>query len=383
MSDTDRGVRYEWAEWGRLRRSERLREAVIFYSETAGYHQYFRPVLSALLSQPGPPVLYITSDPSDPQLSAQTDRFQGFFFRRLLPFVVQFLRAPVLAMTMTDLHRFHLRRSVFPVNHAYLFHALVSTHMIYRPGAFDHYDTILCAGPHHVKEIRRDEELRKLPPKRLLEAGYPRLDELMEAHRAYRASAPAKLGKGKVLVAPSWGGANILESCGLELAKALSGAGYGAVIRPHPEWVKRNPAFVRDLSAEIGRLPGASLDLEHGSERSLHEADLLVTDWSGIAMEYAFGTERPVLFLDVPRKVNNPGYEGLGITPLEVEIRETIGRVVSPERIAAVPAEIEALLGQGDTLRRRIVEERERRVFQMGRSAEASARFLLELAKPL
>ena len=32
----------------------------------------------------------------------------------------------------------------------------------------------------------------------------------------------------------------------------------------------------------------------------------MVSDWSGVAMEFAFGLERPVLFIDVPRKTNNP-----------------------------------------------------------------------------
>ena len=58
----------------------------------------------------------------------------------------------------------------------------------------------------------------------------------------------------------------------------------------------------------------------------------MVSDWSGAALEYAFGLERPVLFVDVPRKVNNPEYERLGIEPFEASVREQIGRVVAPER---------------------------------------------------
>jgi hypothetical protein len=47
-------------------------------------------------------------------------------------------------------------------------------------------------------------------------------------------------------------------------------------------------------------------------------------DWSGVAMEFAFGLEKPVLFIDVPRKVNNPEYKTLRAVPLEVSYRDQI-----------------------------------------------------------
>ncbi len=323
---------------------------------------------------------YITSDPADPLRSSAPEGLRVFWFRRLLPFVIQFLRAPALVMTTTDLHRFHLRRSVFPVNHVYLFHALVSTHMIYRFGAFDHYDTILCGGPHHVREIRRAEELYRLRPKRLLEAGYPHLDELADAHRR-RLGRPRE-GKGTVLIAPSWGAANILESCEPRLTQALSGAGYRVIVRPHPEFCRRNPDRIAQLS-KILASKGGVMDMDYGSEESLHAADLLITDWSGIAMEYAFATERPVLFLDVLRKVNNPRYEELGIPSLEAEIRERIGQVVSPVEVERIPGRAEQMLREGPDYRPRIVEERARRLFNAGSSAAACADFLLELRRPV
>jgi hypothetical protein len=41
-----------------------------------------------------------------------------------------------------------------------------------------------------------------------------------------------------------------------------------------------------------------------------------------------------VVFVDLPRKVNNPAYQDIPCEPLEVAIREEIGVVVSPERLA-------------------------------------------------
>ena len=63
----------------------------------------------------------------------------------------------VFIMTMPDLGTFYLKRSVHPVHYVYLFHNMVSSHMTFKPGAFDHFDTIFCVGPHHIDEIRKTE----------------------------------------------------------------------------------------------------------------------------------------------------------------------------------------------------------------------------------
>ena len=49
-------------------------------------------------------------------------------------------------------------------------------------------------------------------------------------------------------------------------------------------------------------------------------------------MEYAYGFEKPVLFIDLPRKINNPAYSQLGIEPMELSVRNEIGKVVHSEK---------------------------------------------------
>jgi len=44
-------------------------------------------------------------------------------------------------------------------------------------------------------------------------------------------------------------------------------------------------------------------------------------------------TLAPVLFIDVPRKVNNPEYELLDITPFEIWIRNNTGKTHSAEKL--------------------------------------------------
>ena len=59
----------------------------------------------------------------------------------------------------------------------------------------------------------------------------------------------------------------------------------------------------------------------------------MICDWSGAALDYAFGLNKPVIFIDVPRKVNNPDYQELGVECFEVWIRDHIGVVSSSSNI--------------------------------------------------
>ena len=43
----------------------------------------------------------------------------------------------------------------------------------------------------------------------------------------------------------------------------------------------------------------------------------MISDWSGVAIEYAFAFEKPVLFIDTPQKINNPDCYQIDIVPLE------------------------------------------------------------------
>ena len=48
----------------------------------------------------------------------------------------------------------------------------------------------------------------------------------------------------------------------------------------------------------------------------------MISDWSGISMEYAFTFERSVIFIDVPKKILNPNADDLPLEPIEISIRK-------------------------------------------------------------
>ena len=250
-----------------------------------------------------------------------------------------------MVMTMPDLHHYQLKRSKHKVHYIYAQHSLVSLHMIYRKGAFDHFDTILCAGPHHVQEIRAMEALYNLPPKNLIEHGYGRLDAIIEeAQKRPRKEKPAGAPK-HVLIAPSWGPKGTLESgIGAEIIDQLIMEGYKVTLRPHPQTVKFAKVKIDAILKKHGNDPMFAYEGNIAGQDSLHDSDIMISDWSGAALDYAFGLNKPVLFVDVPRKINNPDYKEINIEPFESKIREKIGTIIdsnnfSLEKISPKPLE--------------------------------------------
>lgn len=375
-----------WRQWGESRRFQALgaeQRRIVFYSEDAASLVHLKPVIDVLVGPLERSLVYLASQEDDPYLTDPPSGVTSFWIGdgTIRTSLFLGLRAGLMVMTMPDLETYQIKRSrAHPVHYAYLFHSLVSTHMIYRPGAFDHYDSVFCAGPHHVEEIRATEKQSGLDPKTLIEHGYVRLDELIEK-RGQR-GAPKRPGDGplQVLIAPSWGEHGLLETRGEACVKALLAAGFRVIVRPHPMTRRKWPETIDRLTRGFGAEERFVLEEDMARWDSFFDSDLMISDWSGAALEYAFATERPVLFVDVPRKVNNPDYEAVGVTPIEVSIRSEIGEVVSPDRMDDLPGAVERLCADPEAFAGKIRELRSRTVYNPGRSAEVAAEKLAELA---
>ena len=376
----------EWKELSRFRALEPRLRSIVFYAEDSSSWTYLEPIVRELTGALGKQICYVTSSKDDQILDLHEESIRTFCIGSGTVRTAFFLslEADIMVMTMPDLGTLHIKRSKEPVHYVYVYHSLVSSHMSYRRGAFDQFDAILCVGPHHKEEIRATEELYGLKPKILIEAGYGRLDSILE----FEASLPSHFtdshsGTKRVLVAPSWGGNSLLENHGPELVEVLLGTGHHITVRPHVMVIRHRRKLLGRLQQQFGPNPNFALDLSLGSQAVMHEYDLLVADWGGSAFEYAFGLERPVLFVDVPRKVFNPEYERITCTPMEVQVRSEIGDIVSPDRLHEVPDRMESLLEDTGVRKDRIIEARSRWVYNLGSSGKVGAEYISRKADNL
>jgi YidC/Oxa1 family membrane protein insertase len=117
-----------------------------------------------------------------------------------------------------------------------------------------------------------------------------------------------------------------------------------------------------------------------GESDSLFRSDLLVSDWSAMAIEYALGLEKPVLFIDLPRRIRNPDWQDWQLEPFESAIRAQVGAVLDPAQLAQAPAAIRRLLDNPGAHAQRVRELRRQVVYNPQGCAAPGAREIARLA---
>ena len=347
--------------------------AIVFYSEHSGYMPYFEGTINELVNKRKQIICYITSDAEDPILETNSTSIKSFYFNKLLPLVMKIIDCNVFVMTLTDLNQFYLKKSIYPVRYVYMFHSLVSTHLSYHKSAFDAYDVILCTSPYQIKEIRAREKQANLKAKKLVAGGYYRLERIIKNKKFAKKKSPAT-----ILIAPSWGPFNVLKTCGKEIISQLLSSGYKVIARPHPETGKRDKQLINSYKDFFCGNKNFTLETSVKTDDSLLAADLLITDLSGVALEYAFGLERPVIFIDLPYNEKNPDYKKLDIEPFEIAIRSKIGSLISLEQTQNIVPLIKKTLSNTKSLAKQIVNIKTESVFELGRSSAIAAQTIME-----
>lgn len=354
---------------------------VVFYSESSGFYKYFKNTIAYLLSRSNLIVHYITNDPKDQifEIAKREPRIRPYYIGpvKIIPLFMK-MDADMVIMTTPDLDRFQLKRSYVrkDVEYCYQPHGVCSMTMVTREHAYDSYDTFFGTGPHQFEEIRAMEKYYGTPEKRLVPCGYGLLDDLVESVKAMHKPADAQK---TILIAPSYQADNILDSCLDELLEALVGKGFRIIVRPHPQYKKRYPARLEAIVEKwSSRLNESFLfETDFSSNVSTFTADVLVTDWSTIAHEFAFSTLRPVLFIDTPMKIVNPNYEAYGLPVTDIEWRSRLGISLKPEDAGSALEAVRQLLAEGASQAQRLREFRDRVVFSVGHFGENSGRYIL------
>lgn len=365
-----------------------VNKKLVIYAEKSGFYKYFEGLIRELTRRSNVTIHYITNDPNDVifEVAKENTQIKPYYIgiKKMIPLMMR-LEADMVVMTTPDLDKFYLKRSIMKkdVEYIYVPHDSMSVHMGFREGALNAFDTVFCAGPHTEREIRETEEVYGLPEKTLVRFGYPLVDKLIEAGAAERATHKSG-GRKEILIAPSWNEDNLLDSCIDALIGGLMCEDYHITVRPHPEYVKRYGArmnaIVERFADKVG--DGLSFELDFSGNKSIYSADLLITDWSGISVEYCFATKRPAIFVNTKMKVLNPNWQKIPSTPVEISLRNTVGVAVEKEELSGISEIAADLFARGGEFEETIERTLGEFLFNIGTAEKAGADYILSsLAK--
>ena len=353
---------------------------LVFYSENGGFYKYFKKTIEYLLENSNVIIHYVTSDYNDSvfELEKKHKNLRAYFIgeKKLISLFMK-LDADIVVMTMPDLDNYHLKRSYVrnDIEYIYMFHGALSVHMVNGINYFTNYDTVFCVGDYQIDELRKQEEIYNQKHKKLVKCGYGQLENLYER---YCEMNIRKNEKPKILIAPSWQEDNILDSCLDKIIGELVGKGFSIVVRPHPEYKKR---YSQRLEAIVNRYSGKyndlNFELDFSDNSSLYNSDIIISDWSGAAIEFSFATLKPCVFINTPAKVYNPEYTRLGIEPMEITMRDVIGKSFDVDKLDGLSNSIEKILENLDYYSKIILDTRDKYIANFGKSGEISGRYII------
>ncbi len=320
--------------------SSDLNQTLVLYSEGRQYIGTFRPILRELARRKIG-CLYLTSDPEDPLLSFSSELIQtksigkGYAAWAYLNTLV----ADVVMMTTPGLDVLQIKRSKHVGHYAHLIHAPTDK-AFNRPYSFDYYDSVFICGSHQERTIRTLESVRNSRPKQLILAGCVYYDELVAS---FRQSSPglqesqAEEDRLKVLVAPTWGKNGLLARYDLRVVKPLVDAGFQVTVRPHPQSLTAEPELLARLRSETSRYPNLRWDDSPSPLAAMQEADILVSDISGIIFDYCFLAERPVVTLEFQPEKRGFEASDLPYEPWELTVLDAVGERIGEAEFERLP----------------------------------------------
>lgn len=326
---------------------KKSKNEIVFFSEGSHDWEHMKNIIIDLSINKKLKITYLALNSHDDGLGVLKDNNLVTTYLipslTLLNIIFKNIEAKVVIMTMTDLGSFFLKKSLHPnVKYCYLFHSINSIHAVYLENAFLNYDYIFTVGVHHDVELKKLFKLKNKKLPNLIQHGSEKLDEVLLLN--YQKNNKCL---SKVIIGFSWGENSISENIkfiSLLISKLLD-MNIFVVLRPHAMTLKRIPDYFKKISSRINvnKLDGVLFDTNSNQKNSIINSDFLITDWSGISFEYAFGYKRPILFIDSTQKIRNKKWTDLELPRLEDVIRNKIGVIMSPDQLENLGSYIQKL----------------------------------------
>jgi len=275
---------------------------IIFYSENKNYLKYSYLLIESLSKIYPNKILYVSSSKDDyidnlnvKNLYVGRSFFLQYFFLKI--------KANNFFLTTTDLGNSILKKTKNIDRYIYYFHSAVSTLRAYTSKAFDNYDIILCNGDYQVNEIKKREDLNNLKKKKLIKCGYLYFDYLKK-------NLKLKEKNDEILIAPSWNynERNFINEDFEKIIEKLLYYNYKVNFRPHPEHFKRSKAFLNRIKNKFNS-ENFYYDDNIENINSMERAKCLITDNSGIAIEFTLILKKPTLYYESKNKIHNSEFK--------------------------------------------------------------------------
>ena len=305
----------------------KIKPRYLFFSEDRKYQKYAYLLIETLVKKYPQEVYYVSLDVDD---KIKNPDVMNVFIGKGLIMNIFFLiiKAQNFFLTLTDLDNHVVKKNKNVDKYIYYFHGAVSTTKVYTATAFDNYDIILCNGDYHLNEIRKRESIKKIKKKKLIKTGYFYFDYLNN-------KINTKIKANEILIAPSWNYSqkDFINENLEEIIQSVLNKGYIVKFRPHPESFKRSMITINNFK---NKFSNEKFILDKTSENisSMENAKCLITDISGIAIEYVLLFKKPALYFENNDKIHNIEFNDYNdLITMDQKVKHSFGYTFKKEDI--------------------------------------------------
>ena len=369
------------AQGGRVSRAsvDRRNRSFVIFSDHKRYWNVFEPVCDEFEKR-GVELEYLTCSPDDPVLEKPYSHIRASFigegnaaFAKL-----NMLQADIVLSTTPNLDVYQWKRSKGVRCYVHILHAPNDPNM-YNMFGLDYYDAVLLSGEYQYKQIRELERLRALPEKELVYTGLTYLDEVARRLREKKTASAGEAAGGPrtILVAPSWGVNSLLHRFGEAFLRALRETGYHIILRPHPQMLINEKAFIAELRNRFPEGDRFEWNSDNDNFEVLYRADLLISDFSGIIFDYVLAFDKPVIYTDTRYDDARLDCWWVDEIPWTFRTLPKIGRMLKEDDLSRIGEVIETCLADESFARAR-ERAREETWMYRGEAAVRSTEYLLK-----
>ena len=326
---------------GKVKEQDESHIPYAIFTDSKRYLTIFKPICDEMEKR-GEKLVYLTAEEDDPLLKENYENVRTEFlgegnraYARM-----NMLKADVVLSTTPGLDVYQWKRSRDVKWYAHVLHAAGDVTM-YRMFGIDYYDAMLLSGEFQIKQVRDLEALRGLPEKEACLVGIPHMDALRE--RLLQAgSAPDH--ETTILLAPSWGPSSILNKYGKKMIDELIATGYKVIIRPHPQTFVSEKDMIEPLMKAYPETDKLVWDRNIDNFDTLNQSDILISDFSGVVLDYALVFDRPVICAET--SFDNGIYDSwwLGEREWIFETLDKIGVKLTPDNMDNIKELVEKAL---------------------------------------
>ena len=299
----------------KLKKKEKIYN-VGFFSETNFIYEYLEPYIKNKLKKKNIIIISFEKINKDYLDKDLVFVFHSNIFKEL---VFLTLNLKFLYSSTPNLNQTIFKKSKFSrCKYIYLHHSPVSLNLIYSDHAFDNFDAIQVLSKFQLKEMNEIKKRNNLSIK-IFKSKYMFINKLKNFTKNNNLNT-------NLLIAPSWNSNFYSSNCHILLKNAMNKNNITFKLRPHPMSFQK-----KEISSE--ELKNLNISLDESKFMNLQNYNFMITDWSGAFIEFALLYNRKALLINTPKKIVNKDYLKFENQPIEISLRDILGKTFEIENI--------------------------------------------------